>query len=1426
MRLFGCPVTILNTIDHLGKFDGKADKGFFVGYSLNSKSFKVFNSRIRIVEENLHIRFSESTPNVVGSGPDWLFDINALTRTMNCEPIVTSTQSNGFACTKASDNADPKSFYNDGSKPSSDDGKKVDGDSRKDSKCKDQENEDNVNSTNNVNTVSSTVNTASTIEVNAVGGKTSIQLPFDPNIPALEDDSIFDISKDNEDDAEADMNNLDTTIQVSPNPTTRIHKDHPLDQVIGDFQSATQTRKMSKNLGEHGFVSSIQQRTNHKDLQNCLFACFLSQEKPKKVIHALKDRSWIEAMEQELLQFKLQEVWTLVDLPNGKRDIGSKWAFRNKKDERGIVIRNKARLVAQGYTQEEGIDYDEVFASVARIEAISLFLAYALFKDFMVYQMDVKSAFLYGKEVYVCQPPGFEDPDFPNRVYKVEKALYGLHQAPRAWYETLSTYMLDNEFQRGKFDKTLFIKRYKGDILLVQVYVDDIIFGSTKKELCIAFEKLVIGSLMYLTSLRPDIMFAVCACARYQVNPKVSHLHAMKKIFGYIKGQPKFGLWYPKDSPFYLVEYIDSDYARAILDRKSMTRGCQFLRCRLISWQCKKQTVVANSITEVEYYYLKRVRGSGVMMMNMLLYRWLDLKLKSFNGWFFKEENTLGLHSLCSSLASYLIVIGGVFLVYCLLKTVVSLELVYGDGLGDSDWPQDFLMIQIILNTIRISKKSVRLIMEKLFVMELELMLSVMAKTINGEAQLYALVDGKKIIIIEAFMRRDLRLEDEEGIDYLPNSTIFEQLALMGYEKTTAWNEFSSTVASAIICLATNQKFNFSKFIFGGMIRNLDNVSGNFLMYPRNMRRVGKGFSGRVTHLFPTMVVQNQAEMGEDVAVHKELGDRLVRAATIASSLKAEQDSRNITKTRSKATPNESSFLEQDSGNITKTRSKATPNESSFLGTTSGGGPRCQEAIGDTIAQTRFENVSKHSNDLLLARDCQLEKKGKKLEKKDRSRTHKLKRLYKVGLTARIESSGDEESLGEDASKQGRINAIDADEDITLVNVQNDVDNEMFDMHVLGSEEVFVAGQNKNVVEEVVDVAQVSTAATTVTITTEEIILAQALEALKTSKPKVQRIVFQEPGKSTTTTTISSQQSQDKGKRIMIEEPVKSMKKKDQIKWDDIQAKIEAGHELAQRLQADEHEELFVEEKAKLFQQLLEQRRKRFAAKSVEEKRNKPPTQAQQRKIMCTYLKNMEGKKLKDLKNKSVDSQKMFDRAFKRVNTFVDIKTDLVEGCSKRAREELEQESAKKQKVDEDKDTVELQSLMEVIPDKEEVTINAIPLAVKSLWIVDRKIHKEGKKSYCQIVRANGKSQMYMIFSHMLKSFDKEDLEDLYKLVKAIYGSTRPVENMDYLLWNDMKIMFKPHVKYEVWKLQQGYKVLEWKLYDSCKVHSLIMQSI
>nr|GFC09323.1 putative ribonuclease H-like domain-containing protein [Tanacetum cinerariifolium] len=278
--------------------------------------------------------------------------------------------------------------------------------------------------------------------------------------------------------AEADINNMESIISVSPIPTTRIHKDHPTSQIIGDLSSTTQTRSMARSVRDQGRISQM----FNEDFHTCMFACFLSQEEPKRVRQAIKA-------------------------------IGTKWVYRNKKDERGIVIRNKARLVAQGHTQEEGIDYEEVFAPVARIKAIRLFLAYASFMGFPVYQIYVKSAFLYGtieEEVYVCQPPGFEDLEYPDKVYKVVKALYGLHQAPKAWYETLATYLLENGFQRGTINQTLFIKKQQKDILLVQIYVDDIIFGATNKALCQSFEKLMkdkfqmslMGELTFLLGLQ------------------------------------------------------------------------------------------------------------------------------------------------------------------------------------------------------------------------------------------------------------------------------------------------------------------------------------------------------------------------------------------------------------------------------------------------------------------------------------------------------------------------------------------------------------------------------------------------------------------------------------------------------------------------------------------------------------------------------------------------------------------------------------------------------------------------------------------------------------------------------------------------------------------------------------------------------------
>ncbi|GJR76556.1 putative ribonuclease H-like domain-containing protein [Tanacetum coccineum] len=597
-----------------------------------------YNIRTRKVQEIFAYWVLRELNLVKGNGPTWLFDLDSLTQSMNYVPVVAGTFSNDFAgiqgVSDLSNNgtADPQ-----------------------------------------VNTARPDINTGSR-EVSTALPEVNTATPEDlvgPS-PASEDSHV--------EDQEIELGNIPQSYEVPTTPHTRIHKDHPIEHVIGDVQSSVQTRRMKTSYSEKGFLSAIYEGKTHQDLHTCLFVCFLSQEEPKRVSQALRDPAWVEAMQEELLQFKLQKVWILVDLPKGHRAIGTKWVYRNKKDERGIVIRNKARLVAQGHTQEEGIDYDEVFAPVARIEAIRLFLAYASYMGFMVYQMDVKSAFLYGQieeEVYVCQPPGFEDPDHPNKVYKVVKALYGLHQAPRAWYDTLANYLLCNGFERGKIDQTLFIKRHKGHILLVQIYVDDIIFGSTKKELYDEFEKLMkdnqdkyvheilkkfnysdvksastptdlekplvqdgdaadvdehlyrsmIGSLMYLTASRPDIMFAVCACARFQVSPKTSHLLAVKRIFRYLKGKPSLGLWYSKDSPLELVAYTDSDYAGATQDRKSTTGGCQFLGNRLISWQCKKQTVVATSTTEAEYVAAASCCGQVLWIQNQLLdygYNFMD----------------------------------------------------------------------------------------------------------------------------------------------------------------------------------------------------------------------------------------------------------------------------------------------------------------------------------------------------------------------------------------------------------------------------------------------------------------------------------------------------------------------------------------------------------------------------------------------------------------------------------------------------------------------------------------------------------------------------------------------------------------------------------------------------------------------------------
>ncbi|GKA35493.1 putative ribonuclease H-like domain-containing protein [Tanacetum coccineum] len=608
MRPFRCPVTILNTIDHLGKFDGKADEGFFVGYSTNSKAFRVFNSKTRIVEENLHVQFSENTSNIAGSGPNWLFDIDALTNSMNYKLVVAGNQSNGNAGTKACDDAgkarmetvpgkdyillpmwpadllfsqNSKESPDARFKPSGEEEKKdaedLGNESGNQTEGKDsevpsteeprtnQEKNDYINSTNNINTssdgnstnnvnvVSSTINTAGT-KVNAVDPKTSIELPNDLNMPELED--ILYSDDDEDVGAEVDMNNLDAFMPVNSIPTTRIHKDHLVDQIIRDLNSAPQTTRMTKNLTEHGLFISVQRRINHKDFQNCLFACFLSQEEPKKI--------------------------------------------------------------------EE--------------------------------------------EVYVCQPPRFEDPDFPDRVYKVEKALYGLHQALRAWYETLSTYLLEN-----------------------------IIFGFTKKKLCTEFEKMM--------------------HKKFQI----SSMGELTFFLGLQVKQKEDGIFISQDK-----------YVTDILKKFGFS-----------------DVKTANTPMETHKTLLKDVDGEDVdehmyrSVIGSLMY------LTSSR----PDNNGIGVNAGNSKLMMLdinLLLLGKVNAARHNLLLLVIVDFLNAESEG-FEQIVDFLNASSITYALTVNPTIYTSCIK-------QFLSSIKVKTVNGEQQLQALVDRKKIIITEATVRRDLHI--------------------------------------------------------------------------------------------------------------------------------------------------------------------------------------------------------------------------------------------------------------------------------------------------------------------------------------------------------------------------------------------------------------------------------------------------------------------------------------------------------------------------------------------------------------------------------------------------------------------------------------------------------------------------------------------
>ncbi|GJU75950.1 putative ribonuclease H-like domain-containing protein [Tanacetum coccineum] len=908
---------------------------FFVRYSLSSKAFRVYNTRTKRVEENLHIGFLENKPMIEGTGPKWLFDIDTLTQSMNYVPVSAGTVSNISAGTSEVNSQEcivmpiwkdtsyfdsPTENVDNGEPKTADDAQKQDEDGLNNENAE-QERFSDDSSSKDVNAVGQQVNTASpdlntgSLELNVVGPSVSTASPN-------EEDST-------EEEPEVDLGNITNSYIVPTTPNTRIHKDHPIDNVIGEVLKPT---------SEQGFLSDVYEQKTHDTLNT---------------------------------------FWILVDLPNGKKAIGTKWVFRNKKDERGIVIRNKARFS-------------------------------------VLNKRECKSAFLYGtieEEVYVTQPPGFKDPDHPDKVYKVVKALYGLHQAPRAWYETLANYLLS---------------------------MDDIIFGSTNKELCTGFEKLMkdkfqmssmgeltfflglqvqqkedgifisqdkyvaeilkkfnysdvksastpvdlekplvkdgdaddvdvhlyrsmIRSLMYLTASRPDIMFAVCACARFQVTPKTSHLLAVKRIFRYLKGKPTLGLWYSRDSPFELVAYTDSDYAGATLDRKSTTGGSEYVAaascCRQVLW-------IQNQLLDYGYNFMNTViniDNNNLLTKGFDAGRFQYLVLK-------REVGTPRYLSLVVPLTK----VGDEAIhkefgdrMERVATTASSLEAEqdsdssprYQDTiLGDVNTQTRFEITSIqsidpLLSrgyTLGSGKDSMKLIrIDKL----LYTTATAKVQTVNGVRQIQALVDKKRVIVTESSIKRDLHLDDAVGTDCLPTATIFEELR----------------------CLATNQKFNLSKYIFDAMVKHLDG-GVKFLLYPR----------------FLQVFINQQLEMGEDSDNPTDSTPiPIIDQPSSSSQPKKDKPSKKVQRQEAEVPQDEAEHEE----------SVPTPSN-------------------DPITLVEYDSM-KLTDMMVLC--TKLQTQVLDLQKAKDAQAKEIAALKK--RIQRVESSEDQKSLGvpEDASKQGRI---------------------------------------------------------------------------------------------------------------------------------------------------------------------------------------------------------------------------------------------------------------------------------------------------------------------------------------------------------------------------------------------------------------------
>ncbi|GJS90577.1 retrovirus-related pol polyprotein from transposon TNT 1-94 [Tanacetum coccineum] len=482
LHVFGALCYPTNDSENLGKLQPKADIGIFIGYAPTKKAFRIYNRRTRRIIETIHVDFDEltamasehsssgpalhemtpvsissglvpnppsSTPFVPPSRSDWdllfqpMFDESPNVDLQAPEVIAPIPEA--VAPEHAVSTGSPSSTTVDQDAPSP----------------------SNSHTTQETQTpiISHDVEEDNhDIEVAHMGNDPYFGIPI-PEVPSDQSSSSVVIHTIVPPDHQVSEHNSKWT------------KDHPLENIIGALDRPVSTRLQL-----------------HEQALFCYYDAFLTSVEPKNYKEALTQACWIEAMQEELHEFERLEVWELVPPPDKAFVISLKWIYKVKLDELGGILKNKARLVARGYRQEEGIDFEESFAPVARLEAIRIFLAFAAHMNMVIYQMDVKTAFLNGnlrEEVYVSQPDGFVDPDKPNYVYKLKKALYGLKQAPRAWYDMLSSFLISNDFSKGSVDPTLFIRREGNELILVQIYVDDIIFAASTPELCDLFAKIM-----------------------------------------------------------------------------------------------------------------------------------------------------------------------------------------------------------------------------------------------------------------------------------------------------------------------------------------------------------------------------------------------------------------------------------------------------------------------------------------------------------------------------------------------------------------------------------------------------------------------------------------------------------------------------------------------------------------------------------------------------------------------------------------------------------------------------------------------------------------------------------------------------------------------------------------------------------------------